>query len=123
LRQSRWVWVVALLGVIGFGCANTPPRETMARAERSIAEAEQLDARAHARLELHLAEEHLAGARDAARDGRYAVARELAEKAEAEAQLAIVQRNAAVAEQRRAELKSSIEALRAEIERTSAGRR
>jgi hypothetical protein len=111
---------LALLAPLALACATVgPPTDTVNAADRAITEAEQADAEPHARLEMHLAREHLEKSRVAMEDERYVDARELAEKALAEAELAEARANSARAQRNVEEIRDHIATLRREIERTS----
>jgi tetratricopeptide (TPR) repeat protein len=109
-----------LLAPFAFACATaTPPTETLGAAERSIAEATQNDAEPYARLEMHLAREHEAQAQAAMAAERYDEARELAEKALVEAELAEAKANSMRAQQNVTEIREHIATLQREIDRAS----
>jgi hypothetical protein len=103
----------------GVACASVPPpTDTIRAAEQAIDEATRADAEPHARLELHMAREHLEEARDLVDAERYDPARRLAEKALVEAQLAEAKANSARAQRNAEELREHITTLRREIDRT-----
>jgi hypothetical protein len=105
---------------LAFACATaTPPTDTINAAETSITEAQQADAEPVARLELHMAREHLAQAKAAVEAERYDEARELAEKALVEAQLAEARADSARAQRNVAEIRETIATLRREIDRAT----
>lgn len=105
--------------VLVCGCASVPPpTDTVQSAERAIVRATQADAEPHARLDLHLAREHLDKARKAMEKERYDEAREFAERALVEAELAEAKANAARARHNVAEIREHIATLRREIERS-----
>jgi tetratricopeptide (TPR) repeat protein len=103
-----------------FACATvTPPTDTINAAEQSITKATQADAEPYARLELHMAREHLDQANAAMEKERYQEARELAEKALVEAELAEAKANSAQATRNVAEIREHIATLRREIDRST----
>ena len=115
--------VLVFLAVLVCGCASvSPPTDTVQSAERAIDRATQADAEPHARLELHLAREHLDQARKAMEKERYDEARELAERALVEAELAEAKANSARARRNVAEIREHITTLRREIERSGSSR-
>ena len=112
-RESAAVVVVACLGL---ACASKPPRDALAKAEEAVARARAEDAAEHAPLALRKAEDKLAEARDAARDDdEYGKARRLAEQAEVDAQLALVEAERAQAEEAHDEVERGVHALEEEI--------
>jgi len=116
--------VLIVLAPLALACATvTPPTDVLNAAERSIAEATQVDAEPHARLEMHLAREHLAQARTALEAERYEAARDLAEKALVEAELAAAKANALRARQNVSEIREHIATLRREIDRAAGSAR
>jgi len=113
-RESAAVVVVACLGL---ACASKPPpRDALAKAEEAVARARAQDAAEHAPLALRKAEDKLAQARDASRDDdEYGKARRLAEQAEVDAQLALVEAERAQAEEAHDEVERGVRALDEEI--------
>lgn len=115
---------LVFLTLFAFACATvTPPADTINAADRAIVEATQADAEPHARLEMHLAREHVEQARAAVKEERYAEARELAEKALVEAELAEAKANSARAQENVEEIRDHIATLQREIERASGSNR
>lgn len=115
---------LAFLIPLALACATVPPpTDTVRAAEMAISEANAADAEPHARLELHLAREHLAKARSAMDAGRNDEARELAEKALVEAELAKAKADSAHAQRNVSEIREHIATLRSEIERASGASR
>jgi hypothetical protein len=105
------------------GCsAGRPPVGTLSQAELAIQQADKNTASQHAPLELQTAREQLEGARRAMEKDRYEEARRLADQALVNAQLAEAKAQAEKTSQAAAELRRSIQTLRAELERTSAPR-
>jgi hypothetical protein len=109
---------LALVTPLAFACATVPPpTDTIAAAEQAIVEATEADAEPQARLEMHLAREHLDKARAAMEEERNEAARELAEKALVEAELAEAKANSANAQRNVEDIRDHIATLRREIER------
>jgi hypothetical protein len=102
------------------GCASTPiPNEQLAVAKASVQRAEQNGAPEFAPVEMSTARQELASAEKASADGQAQPARQWAEKANVDAQLA-----EATAQQRRAhkaatEFDASMATLRQETQRNS----
>ncbi len=116
--------LLSVMTLFSLACATgTPPTDTIGAAERSITEAVQADAEPYARLELYLAREHLAAAQTSLEKERYDEARDLAEKALVEAQLAEAKANSARAQRNVTEIREHIATLRREIENASTTRR
>jgi len=121
-RRARLV-PLAFLTPLAFACASAaPPTDTIRAADQVITEAIQSDAGPHARLEMHLAREHLAEARTAMGEERYDAARELAEKALVEAELAEAKAESARARRNVEEIRDHVATLRDELERASQAR-
>ena len=121
LRRSSWISVLSLSTVMMLSaCASvetTPIRNTIANAEQAISEAERMEAHQHAPLELRLAEEKVAKARNALEEKEYQRADWLADEALADAQLATAKTRSAKTENMVSELRSSIDALEQETQR------
>jgi hypothetical protein len=101
-------------------CATVPPpTDAVSAARIAIAEATQADAEPHARLELHMAREHLGQAEAAMKNEQNEKARELAEKALVEAELAEAKAGSAAATRNVAQIREDIATLRREIDRAS----
>ena len=122
MSRSRYCCAfAALLIPFAFACATVqPPTDMISAAERSIGEATQNDAEPYARLHLHLAREHLGEARVAMEEERNKEARELAEKAMVESELANAKANSIRAQRNVTEIRDHIATLRREIERAGA---
>jgi hypothetical protein len=102
------------------GCSSgKAPTATLSKAELAVDQANQSEASEYASLELQMAREHLANAKQAMQQENYEQARRLAEKALVNAQLAETKAEAASARQAAEELRKSIESLRREVERAS----
>jgi len=112
------------LAPLALACATVPPPiSTVSAAEQALREATEADAESHARLEMHLAREHVEQARAAMDQERNAEARELAEKALVEAELAEAKANSARAERNLEEIRDHVATLRREIDRASGASR
>jgi hypothetical protein len=111
---------LGLMAAAGFAlaCESTPPpRDAIAEAEAAIAQARARDADEHAPLSLRKAEDKLEQAKAAARDDdTYGTARRLAEQAQVDAQLALVESEKAQAEKNFEELERTTRALDEEID-------
>jgi hypothetical protein len=120
-NPQRPAWTAPLLALpFALACATVPPpTDTVNAAETSITKAQQADAEPVARLELHMAREHLEQAKAAMEDGRNEEARELAEKALVEAELAEARASSARAQRNVAEIRETIATLRREIDRAT----
>lgn len=121
---ARLFFWIPLLAVFALGCATVPPpTDTVNAARIKIGEATQADAEPHARLELHMAREHLAQAEAAMDAEENEKARELAEKALVEAELAEARAESAAAQRNVVEIRTHIDTLRREIDRATGGSR
>lgn len=103
---------------IALGCAGIPPPiDTIAAADVAVQEATKTDIQSSERLELYLAQEHLAQSRAALDAENNEEALRLAEMALVEAELSGARAEARAAEKNAAEIREHIEVLRAEIDR------
>jgi len=109
--------ILGSVALSGCGTTGTPPTREIANTEMTIKQAMESDANNYAPLELKIAEDNLRAAKAAAESKEYVRARELAEKALADATLAEAKANAAKAKKFAAELKESIKTLESEIDR------
>jgi hypothetical protein len=120
---QRWIGVSLVCGVLGMaGCAGKPPLANLSQAELAVQEADTKTASQYAPLELKTAREQLAEAKRAMDDEEYDEARRLADQALVNAQLAEAKAGAEKARLAAAELQKSIQTLRTEVQRSSAGR-
>lgn len=111
---------VAFLSPLALACATAaPPTDMISAAEKSIGEATQADVEPIARLEMYLAREHVTQARTAMDAKRYDEAREFAEKALVEAELAEAKATSVRAQRNVTEIREHIATLRREIDRAS----
>lgn len=100
-------------------CASVPPpTETISAAELALGKAEQADAQRYASLEVYQAREKLESAKRAIEKDENLDARRLAETALVDAQLAEAKADAARAQRNVAEIRSNIDALQGETERS-----
>ncbi|MGH6900067.1 MAG: DUF4398 domain-containing protein [Geminicoccaceae bacterium] len=109
-----------ILGVAA--CASDPaPQAEMAAAEQAVQDAEEVNAAARAPGPYALARDKLERAREAMEEDENEQARRLAGEALVDAELAEAQARSEVAQDNAAELRASIETLRNELDRRSAG--
>jgi hypothetical protein len=99
------------------GVNKVPIHQNIAKAEAAIDEAERIEARAHAPLELELAQEKLSRAKAAFVDEEYEQADWLAEEALVEANLAEAKARSAKTQMTVDELQATIQTLQEEIQR------
>jgi len=109
--------VLALAIFAVAGCSGNPPRptEAMTRAQTSIDQADQAEARRFDPANLDSAKEKLSQAKTAADKGDTRNANRLAEQAELDADLAAARGRSASAAKAAEEVRASTETLRAEI--------
>lgn len=121
-RPVHWILFSIVAGAVLTGCASQdlePPVAQMARAEAAIENAEQAGARDTAPLELQSARSHLSQAQRATSREEYQEALWLAEKAEADAELAEAKARTDREYETVAELKEGIRVLEDELQRQS----
>ncbi len=120
-RPSRAIRIGACAGILFLtSCASTPPPTASIDAARSaIASAEKADAGQYAAAELTQARDQLAAAETAAREERMTPARQLADQATAEANLANARAAEAKAVAVNNEMKTSNAALGDELQRAA----
>lgn len=115
-----WLLAALVMPVFLIGCASSQPRPTaeLGSARTAVATAEEVGANEFAPLEFRSARQKLEQALTAADRGDHRTSRLLAEQAVVDAQLA--EASARAARQQRAvqEIRASIDALRAEIQRS-----
>lgn len=101
------------------GCASDPPRpeEQLARADASLAQAEQAGARQYSGAEFDLARDKAREARRLADKGDNATARVLAEQAELDAEFASAQSRAKTTQKAANEVQAGTQTLREETTR------
>lgn len=110
--------VGALLVIIGCAAKIPPPVDKIAQVEREIQRARESGADIYAPLDLKLAEEKLAEAKDAMAKEKNDKAAQKAEEALTDAQVAEAKSRAAKEKKRTEELQESVDTLRQEIKRT-----
>ena len=113
--------IAVLTGISVFllaGCATkvSPPVENIANAELTIKEAKEDNATLNAPLELNIAEEKLAAAKQAMKKEDYLKAKRLADEALIDAKLAAVKSQTKEAKKMAEETRENVESLRKEIE-------
>ena len=114
------VAVPLLLGAVALGgCGTTgaPPTREIANTEMTINQARESEAINYAPLEMRLAEDNLKAAKAAQANEEYAKAKELADKALADAILAEEKSKAAKTKKFAVELQNSIKAFQSESDR------
>lgn len=118
-RVQRVLGVLTLSSVGLWGCAHgTPPTDTIANAEKTVTDAQSAAAGVTAPLELKLAQENIDKAKDAVKKEEYDTARSFAERAQADADLALAKARSAKSQQVTKEMQDSINSLREEIQRS-----
>lgn len=121
---NRTACLLALCGLLGVsGCAGEGKAligQQSSNTEKSIAAAREGNASTNAPLELKLAEEKLAAARAAADNKDFDKARDLLEKAQADADLAKAKSASVEAVQGAKRTRDNINTLRKEVERSEA---
>lgn len=119
-RIAASATLAALFAVASLaGCASGPPRpeEQLARADASVAQAEQAGARQYSGAEFDLARDKAREARRLADKGDNATARVLAEQAELDAELASAQSRAKTTQKAANEVQAGTQTLREETTR------
>lgn len=108
---------VFFAGLVWIACASTPdPRGPIAQAELAIEQAEQARAAEHAPLEMRIARENYERARLERDDGDETDALRAAEKAEADALLAIAKARVARERATNEQLSDTVRAVEEEID-------
>jgi hypothetical protein len=122
MMQSIRIAACLAVGAMAFaGCSSVqPPRAEIATAELAVQNAQKTSAPQSSPLELRKAREKLDRAKDAMRDRDYVLARQLAEEALVDAQLAESTARSEDATRMARELRDGIEALRREVARSGA---
>jgi len=117
-HKRKWTifTIIFMVSVIP-ACAGVAPMEKMVKLESQIANARQAEAIVYAPLELKFAEDKYELAEGAIEDKKYDVARQLADEALLDAQLAEVKALSVRAEKEAQEMRESIETLRNELNR------
>lgn len=117
----RGALVVLAIGLFSAGCATNSERPTaeITRARTLIDQAEKAGAQRYAALELDQARDKLQQADALAKDGKHQVARDRANEASADAELAMARTNSGEAERAADEVHKSTETLQRETERNA----
>ena len=117
-HKRKWTifTIIFMVSVIP-ACAGVAPMEKMVKLESTITNARQAEAIVYAPLELKFAEDKYELAEGAIEDKKYDVARQLADEALLDAQLAEVKALSVRAEKEAQEMRESIETLRSELNR------
>lgn len=110
--RSAWPWVAAVL--LLSACASTPPPDAQLAVGRAAVERANGPAAAEAPVELAAARDKVARAQLAYADKDYALARQLAEQAEADATLAEAQSRSIRSSRALAEVREGLRQLRDE---------
>lgn len=118
--RTRMLAAGACALAIGVACASTPPpRSQIAAAEAALRDAETAQAQTLATPEWNTARQKLDEARREMRDENYTAARELADEALVEAQLAAAVARSESARQSSEAMQETIRDLRDEAQRAS----
>jgi hypothetical protein len=106
-----------IAAAVASGCASVPPpKAELAVSEAAVAKAQEARAYEFAPLQFNAAQEKLMNAKLAMEREEYETARQLAEQAEVDANLAYYSARNALAQRSAAELQQSIETLRKELQ-------
>jgi hypothetical protein len=123
IQTSKWAkgaGICAALALTVAGCASTPiPNEKIAVAKSSVARAEQSGAPEYAPVEMAAARDKLARAEKAAANNDGQPATQLAEQANADAQLAEATAQEHKSHKAAVEFDASMQALRQESQRST----
>ena len=117
-NQMSWIGLTVAAAILMAGCASTPaPVEQIAASRAAVNAASSAGANEFAPLQLKSAMEKMGGAEHAMTEKNYLQARQLAEQAQVDAQLAEAKARAAKAQQAADALKEGSRVLRQEIDR------
>jgi hypothetical protein len=117
-NKRKWsIFTVICIASMFPACAGVAPMEKMVKLESQIANARQAEAIVYAPLELKFAEDKYEMAQAAIEDKKYDEARQIADQALLDAQLAEVKSLSVKAEKEAQEMRESIETLRSELNR------
>ncbi|MCP8900111.1 DUF4398 domain-containing protein [Gilvimarinus xylanilyticus] len=116
--KSVWLMIPLLCTLLAVGCATqNPVSESMvAQTEARIDQAKSLNADRYAPVALRDAEKHYQSAERAMSEENYDQARQLLEKAMADAELAVATSHAKKSQQAANELEENLRALEAEVQ-------
>jgi hypothetical protein len=113
----RSMLLAVLAGLVAFGCARVdPPTEQLTRSQAAVSMAQGAESYEFAPLEFTTAQEKLEAAQAAMADREFERARQLAEQAEVDAQLAFAKARTAQAQRAAMEIQENIDVLRQELE-------
>jgi len=119
--QHKTLYLISLLtgSLLLCGCASKgePPTDKLALVESSVSQAKENQAYTYAPLEIKLAEDKLAQARQKVAEEEYDEARALLDQALSDAKLAESKSQSEKAKRGAQEMKDSIDTLRQETER------
>jgi len=118
--QIHRIVVIAAAAIFMAGCASVPaPTEQMAASRAEVNNASSAGGNEFAPLQMKSAMEKMAGAEQAITDKKYDQARQLAEQAQVDAQLAEAMARSAKAQKAADELQEASRVLREELDRKS----
>jgi hypothetical protein len=108
--------------VVASGCASTPkPTDELTKAHTVVEQADKGNAQRYAAADLQRAHDELSAADRADAKKDYREARYMAQRAEADADLAVARGNSAEAQKAAQEIKQSNSTLKEEAQRNTAG--
>lgn len=116
-QMMRSIGISAVAAVLIAGCSSLPPTEQMAVSKAAVNNASSAGGNEFAPLPLRSAMEKMDAAEQAMRDEEYLLARQLAEQAQVDAQLAAATARSAKAQKAATALKEGTSVLRQEIDR------
>ena len=118
--QTHKLAIVAVAAILIAGCASNPgPIEQMATSRAAVSSANSAGANEYAPIQLKLAMDKMSGAERAMANQDYVLARQLAEEAQADAQLAGAAARSAKAQKAADAVQEDSRVLRQEIDRKS----
>lgn len=118
--QMHRIVVTVAAAIFMAGCASTPaPTEQMVTSRAAVSNASSAGGNEFAPLQMKSAMEKMAGAEQAITDKKYDQARQLAEQAQVDAQLAEAMARSAKAQKAADELQEASRVLREELDRKS----
>jgi len=119
-QMMHRIGVTVAVAIFMTGCASTPaPIEQMAISRAAVSNASSAGGNEFAPLQMKSAMEKMAGAEQAITDKKYDQARQLAEQAQVDAQLAEAMARSAKAQKAADELQEASRVLREELDRKS----
>lgn len=103
------------------GCASEPkPTSQLVRASTLVSQAEKDEAQRYAAADLQRARDELSSAQTAEADGKYVNARDLADKAAVDADLASARASSGKAQQSAEQVRHSLDTLREQLQQSPA---